>query len=334
VAIQLGFELWKRDGKELPPCSGVLSRPVGMSEEDRLRGVEAASALADRILDIYYDGGPSKSAGARVNELFLIVQWRISRIARMRAEREDRAGNKQLSLKDVSISDRLDHNNASLNRILRDMEKVRERTLRSVTPRESLQMSLARADFALARRFAEPILSADPNDPDANFAVGMSYYQQKQWTRAEEFLRRCLIKSPKQPAVWNNLAMVCFHTERYDEGLKHAHRALEVIPESAEVKDTIKKLSEARDAAKEKGSPKVEKKPEVPKAEKPAEKKPEVPKAEKPAEKKPEVPKAEKPAEKKPDDPPTPQDTPAAVEPEQPELEGLVPSTPTAPEAM
>ena len=41
VALQLGFELWKRDGKELPPCSGVLSRPVGMSEADRARGVAA-----------------------------------------------------------------------------------------------------------------------------------------------------------------------------------------------------------------------------------------------------------------------------------------------------
>ena len=261
VAVQLGFELWKRDGKELPPCSGVLSRPAGMSEEDRQRGVEAAAELADRILDIYVEGGPSKSAGVRANELFLFVQWRISRLARMRAEREDRAGNTNLAMKDVSLSDRLDHNNASLNRILRDMEKARERTLRSVTPRESLQMALARADFTLARRFAEPILQGDPDDPNANFGVGMSYYTQKQWARAEEFLRKCLIKKPKEPAVWNNLAMICMYTERYDEGLKLAHKALEIIPESAEVKDTIKQIKEAREKAKEK-SPADAKKPE------------------------------------------------------------------------
>lgn len=251
VAIQLGFELWKRDGKEIPPCSGVLSRPMGMSEEDRQRGVQAAMELADRILDLYADGGPSKSAGVRANELFLFVQWRISRLARMRAEREDRAGQKELAMKDVSISDRLDHNNASLNRILRDMDKAREQTLRSVTPRESLQMALARADFTMARRFAEPILAGDPDDPNANFAMGMSYYTQKQWTRAEEFLRRCLIKKPKEPAVWNNLAMVCMYTERYDEGLKLAAKALELIPESAEVKDTMKQIREAREKAKE-----------------------------------------------------------------------------------
>ena len=256
VAVQLGFELWKRDGKELPPCSGVLSRPAGMSEEDRLRGVEASTELADRILDIYVDGGPSKSAGVRANELFLFVQWRISRLARMRAEREDRAGNTELALKDVNLSDRLDHNNASLKRILQDMDKARERTLRAVTPRESLQMALARADFTMARRFAELILKDDPDDSNANFGVGMSYYTQKQWARAEEFLRRCLIKKPKEPAVWNNLAMICMYTDRYDEGLKLAHKALELIPESAEVKDTIKQIKEARDKTKAGGDPK------------------------------------------------------------------------------
>ena len=129
IALQLGFEVWKRDGKEIPLCSGVLSRPVGMTEEDRLRGVEAANALADRVLDVYIDGGPSKSAGTLVNDLFLFVQWRIARIARMRAERADNEGKTTQSLKDVNISDRLDHHNAALNRILRDMEKVREQTL-------------------------------------------------------------------------------------------------------------------------------------------------------------------------------------------------------------
>ena len=266
IALQLGFELWKRDGKELPPCSGVLSRPAGMSEEDRQRGVESATEIADRILEFYLEGGPSKSAGPRVNMLFNIVQWRISRLARMRAEREDRAGNTNLAMKDVNLSDRLDHANASLNRILKDEEKNKERTLRSVTPRESLQMALARADFTMAQRFAEPILKNDPDDPNANFGVGMNYYRLKQWARAEEYLRKCLIKKPREPAVWNNLAMICMYTERYDEGLKLAHKALELIPESAEVKDTIKQIKEAKEKAKEEAA-----KPKEAPAEKPAE---------------------------------------------------------------
>ena len=251
AAIQLGFEVWKRNGLELPACSGVLARPLGMSDEDCAAGVERAKKLADRILAFYVAGGLPKSAGHRLNDLFLFVQWRIARLARMRAERADRAGQTEVAMKDVKLSDDLDHNNASLKRIMASMEETRARTLKAVTPREGLQLALVRADFALARRYAEPILEAIPDDPNANFAMGMSYYVQKQYARAEEFLKRCLIKHPKEPAVWNNLAMIMLYTQRYDEAEEHAKKALELIPESAEVKDTLKQIRDARmEAAK------------------------------------------------------------------------------------
>ncbi|MBR1588369.1 MAG: tetratricopeptide repeat protein [Kiritimatiellae bacterium] len=249
AAIQLGFEVWKRNGLELPACSGVLARPIGMSDEDCAAGVERTKALADRILAFYVAGGLPKSVGKRVNELFLFVQWRIARLARMRAERADRAGQTEIAMKDVKLSDDLDHNNASLKRILDSMEEVRSRTLKAVTPREGLQLALVRADFALARRYAEPILEAIPDDPNANFAMGMSYYVQKQYARSEEYLKRCLIKNAKEPAVWNNLAMIMLHTQRYDEAEEHAKKALELIPESAEVKDTLKQIRDARTEA-------------------------------------------------------------------------------------
>lgn len=252
AAIQLGFEVWKRNGLELPVCSGVLARPLGMSPEDCEKGVAAAKAIADRILAFYTDhGGPAKSAGRKINDLFLFVQWRIARLARMRAERADRAGDKARALADVKLSDELDNRNSSLKQILIAMERARATALKQVTPREGLQLALARADFALARRHAEPILDADPDDPNANFAMGMSYYVNKQWTRAEEYLKRCLVRNPKEPAVWNNLAMLMMYTERFDEAEKHAARALELIPESAEVKDTIKQIREARAKAEE-----------------------------------------------------------------------------------
>ena len=251
AAIQLGFEVWKRNGLELPACSGVLARPVGMSDEDCAAGVERTKKLADRILEFYVAGGLPKSAGHLVNELFLFVQWRIARLARMRAERADRAGQTEVAMKDVKLSDDLDHNNASLKRILTSMEEVRARTLKAVTPREGLQLALVRADFALARRYAEPILEAIPDDPNANFAMGMSYYVQKQYARSEEYLKRCLIRNSKEPAIWNNLAMIMLHTQRYDEAEEHAKKALELIPESAEVKDTLKQIRDARmEAAK------------------------------------------------------------------------------------
>ncbi len=249
AAIQLGFELWKRNGKELPVCSGVLARPIGMSAEDCAAGVARANQLADRILDIYATGGLEKSAGRRIRELFLFVQWRISRLARMRVERADRAGDTKAAMTDVKLSDRLDNSNASLRRILSDLEKQRATTLKQITPRESLQLALARADFAHARRVGETILAADPEDPDANFGVAMSYVQQRQWARAQEYLRRGLLKRPKEPAMWNNLAMVCMYQGKFDIAEKFAQRALALIPESAEVKDTLRKIAEARKKA-------------------------------------------------------------------------------------
>ena len=129
------------------------------------------------------------------------------------------------------------------------MDKVRDQTLKTLTPREALKQMLARRDFTRARRYAEQILADDPNDPDANFAMGMDYYVKKRWTRAEEHLRRCSIKRPQQPVFWNNLAMICLYTERYDEGLMLAQKALDLIPNSAEVKDTIKQLKDAREKA-------------------------------------------------------------------------------------
>ena len=260
AAIQLGFELWKRNGLELPVCSGVLARPIGMSAEDCAAGVERTKkGLAERILAFYTGKGIPKSAGKRINELFLFVQWRIARLARMRAERADRAGQTEAAMKDVKLSDDLDHNNASLKRIMTKMEEARARTLKAVTPREGLQLALVRADFALARRYAEPILEAVPDDPNANFAMGMSYYVQKQYARSEEYLKRCLVKNPKEPAVWNNLAMIMMWTERFDEAEEHAKRALELIPDSAEVKNTLKQIRDARTEAAKKAD---EKKPD------------------------------------------------------------------------
>jgi tetratricopeptide (TPR) repeat protein len=52
----------------------------------------------------------------------------------------------------------------------------------------------------------------------------------------------------------NNLAIACLHMKRYDEALSLAEKALQLIPESDEVKDTVKQIREARQKAKEDAS--------------------------------------------------------------------------------
>ena len=208
VATQLGFGIWRRAGKGIPPVSGVLARPAGVSEEEIEKGVTEAYKLSERLFLFYTEGLPPMIAGARVNDLFLIMQWRIARLARLRAERYDHEGKTARSLEEIRISDTLDEKNASLKQYLEGWARLRELTMRQMTPREGLQLALVRADFTLARKYAEPILDADPDDPNANFGMGMSYFMQEQFGRAEEYLQRCLKKNSKEPAVWNNIAVL------------------------------------------------------------------------------------------------------------------------------
>ncbi len=256
-AFQLGMELWKRSGKAYPPVAGVLARGKGkMSPEELQASVKNGHTLAKDILKVYANGGTSPLAGRYVNDIFLIMQWRLARLARIRAESYDLAGNTDASLLEVRISDGLDEQNASLKRILAGMTRLKELTMRQMTPREGLQFALVRADFALARRYAETILDADPDDPNANFGMGMSYFMEEQWSRAEEYLKRCLIRNPKEPAVWNNIAVLQLRMSRLDEAKKNALKALELVPESVEVKDTLAQIEKAiAEAAKETATP-------------------------------------------------------------------------------
>ena len=258
-AIQLGLELWKRDGKTPPPCSGVLCRPSGMDEKARLRGVAAAKELAAKMLALYEAGGPVKSAGVELNRLFLFAQWRLSRMMRARAANADLAGRTDDAMAEVKLADELDRNNSAIQNIRENMERMRQLTMSRMTPREGLQLALVRADFALARKYAEPILDADPSDPNANFGMGMSFFVENQWSRAEEYLRRCLLRNPKEPAIYNNLAIIQLKTGRYDAALKNARKALGLLPESAEVKDTLQQIEKAHAIALKAGQGKNEK---------------------------------------------------------------------------
>lgn len=254
VATQLGFEIWKkRLHAELPPCSGLVSRPVGMSEEDRARGVTAANALAERVLSVYREGGPAKNAGRKINSLFRIVQWHIARLATMRAERADHAGQTELALKDKTLADALDNNNAALQDLRRGLDQAESLTMRVITPRRGLMMALDQADFTQARRYAELILKNEPDNTHANFAMGMSYYVQKQWARAEEYFRRYLM-TKEDAAVLNNLAIVCMETDRYDEALPLAEKALTLLPNSGEVKETISDIKKRQAEAAKKAA--------------------------------------------------------------------------------
>ncbi len=265
-ALLFGFSQWLRDGEEVPPCGGTLMR-VGASKAECAKGVAAARALAERVLAVKKAKELDFSGGARLGELFMHVSWRLSQLARMRAAQADHAGDVTTAKAEGDLADRLDDRNVLLKSLVQEAERRRAILLRQVTPREGMQVALLRADFALASRYARVILESDPDDPDANFGVGMFYFQQKQWARAEESLARCLVRKSDEPAIFNNLALAQMQQGRLAEAEANARKALKLLPNSAEVKDTIAEIATAKEMAeKAEAKRKAEKKAPPPNA--------------------------------------------------------------------
>lgn len=251
AGVQMGFDLWKRDGKPLPPMGGMMSRPSGFaSEEERLNGIAVAHELSERILKIHGQrGGIKGCTEPSVKRAFTDVQWRLARMCKYRSEADDLRGKADTALAEIKLAQRLNDRNESFKEMLKAIDQRNESMLQKMTPREGLQLALVRADFTMGRVYAETIIEVEPENPDANFALGMFYLKERQFTRAETFLKRCLIRRPDEPAVYNNLAMIQIETGRFDAAEANLKKALALVPESAAVLDTKKALEAARAAA-------------------------------------------------------------------------------------
>ena len=247
-ALQLGFEFWKRGVNSggttnAPPvCSGLLGRP-DMPQDAAEAGRAAARDLAARILDAYHGRlRAGRCPDHMLREQFAFVEWRIARMARMRAEELDRAGETARAMETVKFADSVDECNPTVLRLRRNMDWLHKQKGTMLTPREGLRVSLQRADFQMARRYAIPILNADPDDPNANFGMGMSYLLEQQYARAELHFRRCFVRNPAEPAVWNNLAIALYRSGKLEEANRAVTRALELLPDSPAVKQTADEI--------------------------------------------------------------------------------------------
>ena len=223
-ALQLGFEYWKREQKAMPRLGGLVARVKGMDEAAAKDGIERAKKLSERVLKVAKPFEKTDASGALASA-FSAVSWRLARFARHRNEE--------------SLADELDLSNTALKRMLSIIEYERLRTFMQLTPREGLQLSLKRADFAEARRYAAAVLRYDEKDPEANFGMGMSSLQRKRYDEAEMYLKRVLERRPEEPAVLNNLSIICRKQRKFDQALDYAKKAIKLLPNSQEVKQTL-----------------------------------------------------------------------------------------------
>jgi len=250
--VQLGHDLWKRDGKPLPPVGGIISRPLGWADDaERVAGVERARALAERALAICA-AGLKDCTDKETRRAFWNVLWRLSRACTYRGERADLAGDAATAIAESDLAAKLNDVNETYKEMIQNIRKQGDRMSQQLTTREGLQLALVRADFTMGKLYAETILAAEPDNADANFAMGMYYLKERQLTRAEEYLKRCLIRKPNEPAVYNNLAMIQLELGKLDAAEVNVQKALKIIPGSAAVIDTQKAIEKAREAKAQK----------------------------------------------------------------------------------
>ena len=239
IALQLGFELWRHDKLPMPPCGGLVARTAGFAPGEEAKGRSAALALADRIMELYEKSDPMGIANRELKSMFMFLQWRIARMCRIRADAADKVKNLPLAMEESELADRLDSKNVAYNNIRRQMDWVGQQKGMRLTPREGLKIGLDRADFRLAKTFAQQVLVSDPENTRANFAMGMGYFIDEQYGRAEVYLKKCLARTPDEPAVLNNLAIAQLRQGKIAEAETNAARALEVYPASKEIQKTI-----------------------------------------------------------------------------------------------
>ena len=245
-AVQIGFELWRQTKEPLPPCSGVLARPAGFAPGEAERGIQAANDLAERILDLTEAGVFGGAGDPAVEERLVQVLWRLARMAQTRAIAADLAGDRETALREADFAEQLDKANPSLRSLNARIGRAGIRALRTMSPREHLREALRRADFTAAKPYAEAVLATDSGNADANFAIGMFYFVEELYSKAEIYLERAARRRPDEPTFFNNLAIAQLMTRRFDLAEKNARRALELLPDSPEVRDTVRQVEKAR----------------------------------------------------------------------------------------
>ena len=241
LAIQVGFELWRNNRAARPPASGLLAY-AGLSPKDVASGTAVAHELAARAIALHACGAYSRCEDRLLKDKFLFSQWRLSRMAVIRDENAGADGDIAQAREEAKLAEKLDDLNPELRRLNDALSWIRSRDGNTLTPREGLRIALERADFALARRYATPILSADSTHPDANFGMGMSYFVEGRYAEAETYLKVALETRPDEPALLNNLAICCYRQSRFKEALEYAEKALAKLPDAPAVRKTYEQI--------------------------------------------------------------------------------------------
>jgi tetratricopeptide (TPR) repeat protein len=250
VAIQVGIELWRHARLPLPAAGGLVFRNALFPDGAAEKWAASARDLARRVVDFSKDNDLQKCAYPQLRQLFSHCQWRLSRMCRMRANEAEVRKDTQASRLENDLADKLDESNEQWREVREKMNWVARQGGVRLSPREGLKLGLERADFRMAGAFAERVLKVDADDMQANFAMGMNFMTSRKYRLAEKHLKKCLLRSPNEPAVLNNLAVAQLRLKRYEEARTNALRALELYPDSPEIKETLRHINAAKNQSR------------------------------------------------------------------------------------
>lgn len=73
-------------------------------------------------------------------------------------------------------------------------------------------------------------LQLNPEDPEANYSLGMVFAQLDDTDRAYEYLQKALAARPAYPEALNNLGVLYLRTQRQEEAEKSFKESIRVAP--------------------------------------------------------------------------------------------------------
>lgn len=248
IAVQVGLELWRNGAMHKLQLGGFTARTVFRDESEVAKSIEKAHEIAGRIISLYEKPDFGDCGYPELDRLFVCAQWRLARMCMMRADKAERSKEFAMAAEEKSLAQRLDSLNPEWRKVREKIDETMERRGLRLTPREGVGLGLRRKDFYMAGYYAERIIEENPNDMQANFALAMKCFVEQNYTGAEPYLERCLISAPNEPTILNNLAVVQLRLGSLDKAEANAVKALDLFPESKEIKTTLRHI---RDAKKE-----------------------------------------------------------------------------------
>jgi len=81
-----------------------------------------------------------------------------------------------------------------------------------------------------ARKVLELAISTAPDDPEANYSLGMVFAQTNETEKAEEYLHRALKARPEYPEALNNLGILFLVTSRHDQAVATFKKCIHIAP--------------------------------------------------------------------------------------------------------